>query len=77
MSEQTFRVEFLDGVLRVYDNENRMIVKQDKFPDGSNDPWTEKDALDWWETKKERMIQPVVEWYDLDDSTMTPPNEGD
>lgn len=77
MSEQIFRVEFVDGELRVYDSDNRMVVKQNKFPDGSNEIWTEQAALQWWESKKERMLQPVVEWYDLDDSTIASPNEGE
>jgi hypothetical protein len=74
--EEQFRIEFVDGELRVYNSDNRLIIKQNKFPDGSNDPWTEDDALAWWETKKQRCYQPVAEWYDLDDSTIPDPNEG-
>lgn len=72
--EQEFRLEFVDGEFRVYDSENRMIFRQNKFPDGSNDPWTEADALSWWEKNKRRFYQKIIMSYD--DSTVENPEEG-
>lgn len=70
-----FRVEFIDGELRVYDSDNRMIIRQGKWPDGSNDPWTEQDALKWWEDNKEKYYQKPRISYD--DSTIENPEEGE
>lgn len=72
--EQQFRVEFVDGELRVYNEFDRMVVKQDKFPDGSNDPWTEEDALEWWEKVKLQYAKKVVMSHD--DSTIENPEQG-
>lgn len=74
MAEQQFRVEFVDGELRVFNEEGRMVLRQPKFPDGSNEAWTEAAALAWWETRKNVYIQPDPTPFD--DSTMEPPEEG-
>lgn len=60
MAEE-FITEFTDGEFKVYNQDGRMILSQPYFPDGSRDPWTEQDAIKWWENNKERYLQPVRE----------------
>ena len=55
--EEIFTTEFIDGEFRAYDANGRMVVRQPYFPDGTKDPWTEEDALDWWEQNKKYYSQ--------------------
>lgn len=50
--EDTFKVEFKDGELIVIDSDERTIIRQKTYPDGSLEQWSESDAMSWWESNK-------------------------